>query len=667
MPMDLSRDDDEAFVAIDAAAARSAWEEEEEVSQHKGEEDEKARAGAKEASRFIASVPAASVHPIEDTTDNDDLPSFHINRLLRRHPIQGAAAGANQVVVVAADTNGDLSKQNSNNKLGLMELQNLGVDEQGAAAAINPMTAPKEEEADEERQELQCDDLKKLPDEDVVPSYTGLASDEFAGGELGVFSIPKEPDAPFEEKLNSEPTRDLDASAAAAPGNLDVLSELADKNSQRLPLQDDDNGEHTTHNGITYPEKDELGVTKLAMVKEGNSRCLQGKTDGNIEETSHVEEPPTTFDIFHGPPAEASNNATEEATEVPAGAAAAFNVELSEAPRAVSVSGNSQEVVDMPATSRESAEDETVAPFAHYLMATSSGEKETSHVHAEQEATTVPPPALSGELSEAPKGVMVSANSLEEVEMPAPSRESAEDETVAPFAHNLMSSSSGKTEASNVHVAEEATEVAATPISTTGEMRDLSLPQEHEENLPNNHDKFIADGKQGGLVDSSKFPGDLYYTVQTGDPLNMVDPPDNPGRSSQGHDSPGTKTHSGSRGGSSRSHEKSVSDVDAYADLAPIPYSGPIAYSGPISAAYSGPISYSGAPNHSGPFPFSGSISHRSDSSAASNRSFAFPIFSTDWNSSPVRMAQPDRRYLRHKRRWRPSCMCCSRPSPTYY
>jgi hypothetical protein len=148
MPMDLSRDDDEAFVAIDAAAARSAWEEEEEVSQHKGEEDEKARAGAKEASRFIASVPAASVHPIEDTTDNDDLPSFHINRLLRRHPIQGAAAGANQVVVVAADTNGDFSKQNSNNKLGLMELQNLGVDEQGAAAAINPMTAPKEEEAD---------------------------------------------------------------------------------------------------------------------------------------------------------------------------------------------------------------------------------------------------------------------------------------------------------------------------------------------------------------------------------------------------------------------------------------------------------------------------------------------------------------------------------------
>jgi hypothetical protein len=298
-------------------------------------------------------------------------------------------------------------------------------------------------------------------------------------------------------------------------------------------------------------------------------RCLQGKTDGNTEETSHVEEPPTTFDIFHRPPAEASNNATEEATEVPAGAAAAFNVELSEAPRAVSVSGNSQEVVDMPATSRESAEDETVAPFAH----------------------------------------------------------------------NLMSSSSGETEASNVHVAEEATEVAATPISTMGEMRDVSLPQEHEENLPNNHDKFIADGKQGGLVDSSKFPGDLYYTVQTGDPLNMVDPPDNPGRSSQGHDSPGTKTHSGSRGDSSRSHKKSVSDVDAYADLAPIPYSGPIAYSGPISAAYSGPISYSGAPNHSGPFPFSGSISHRSDSSAASNRSFAFPmlVFSHPFQSFHAR------------------------------
>ncbi|KAJ0965328.1 hypothetical protein J5N97_026466 [Dioscorea zingiberensis] len=57
----------------------------------------------------------------------------------------------------------------------------------------------------------------------------------------------------------------------------------------------------------------------------------------------------------------------------------------------------------------------------------------------------------------------------------------------------------------------------------------------------------------------------------------------------------------------------------------------------------------------SGRVPFSGSISHRSDSSTTSARSFAFPILQSEWNSSPVKMAKADRRRLR-KHRWFSCC-----------
>ncbi|KAJ4973996.1 hypothetical protein NE237_007170 [Protea cynaroides] len=64
----------------------------------------------------------------------------------------------------------------------------------------------------------------------------------------------------------------------------------------------------------------------------------------------------------------------------------------------------------------------------------------------------------------------------------------------------------------------------------------------------------------------------------------------------------------------------------------------------------SGPISYSGPISHSGPVPFSGSISLRSDSSTTSTRSFAFPALHTEWNSSPVKMTDSDRRHFRKHR-----------------
>ncbi|XP_006844062.2 uncharacterized protein LOC18433922 isoform X1 [Amborella trichopoda] len=70
--------------------------------------------------------------------------------------------------------------------------------------------------------------------------------------------------------------------------------------------------------------------------------------------------------------------------------------------------------------------------------------------------------------------------------------------------------------------------------------------------------------------------------------------------------------------------------------------------------------SVSGQIPYSGPIPYSGSISLRSDSSTTSTRSFAFPILHSEWNSSPVKMAQPDRRYRKH-RRWRIGLLCCSK------
>ncbi|GMH27557.1 hypothetical protein Nepgr_029400 [Nepenthes gracilis] len=67
----------------------------------------------------------------------------------------------------------------------------------------------------------------------------------------------------------------------------------------------------------------------------------------------------------------------------------------------------------------------------------------------------------------------------------------------------------------------------------------------------------------------------------------------------------------------------------------------------PSSITYSGPIAYSG------------SISLRSESSAGSTRSFAFPVLQTEWNSSPVRMAKADRRHLRKHRGWMQALICC--------
>lgn len=69
------------------------------------------------------------------------------------------------------------------------------------------------------------------------------------------------------------------------------------------------------------------------------------------------------------------------------------------------------------------------------------------------------------------------------------------------------------------------------------------------------------------------------------------------------------------------------------------PFSGPLAYTDPAS--------------------YSGSISHRSDSSTTSTRSFAFPVLHSEWNSSPVKMVKPDRRHLRKHRGWKLCFPCC--------
>ncbi|EPS72798.1 hypothetical protein M569_01960 [Genlisea aurea] len=57
-----------------------------------------------------------------------------------------------------------------------------------------------------------------------------------------------------------------------------------------------------------------------------------------------------------------------------------------------------------------------------------------------------------------------------------------------------------------------------------------------------------------------------------------------------------------------------------------------------------------------------GSISARSDGSAASSRSFAFPILQSEWNCSPVRMAKADgRRHFRKHKGWKSGIFCyCS-------
>ncbi|CAH1412776.1 unnamed protein product [Lactuca virosa] len=61
------------------------------------------------------------------------------------------------------------------------------------------------------------------------------------------------------------------------------------------------------------------------------------------------------------------------------------------------------------------------------------------------------------------------------------------------------------------------------------------------------------------------------------------------------------------------------------------------------------------------PITFSGgiSISNRSDSSATSTRSFAFPTLEAEYSSSPVRMGKAERRRLRKHKGWGQGIICC--------
>ncbi|KAL3510988.1 hypothetical protein ACH5RR_030389 [Cinchona calisaya] len=76
-------------------------------------------------------------------------------------------------------------------------------------------------------------------------------------------------------------------------------------------------------------------------------------------------------------------------------------------------------------------------------------------------------------------------------------------------------------------------------------------------------------------------------------------------------------------------------------------------------SSFSSPGHVSGVITYSGPIAYSGSLSLRSDSSTTSNRSFAFPVLQSEWNSSPVRMAKADRRHLRKHKGWIQGLFCC--------
>ncbi|XP_059648714.1 uncharacterized protein LOC132294758 isoform X2 [Cornus florida] len=78
---------------------------------------------------------------------------------------------------------------------------------------------------------------------------------------------------------------------------------------------------------------------------------------------------------------------------------------------------------------------------------------------------------------------------------------------------------------------------------------------------------------------------------------------------------------------------------------------------GESSFSAAGPVS--NRINSSGHIPYSGSISVRSDSSATSTRSFAFPVLQSEWNFSPVRMAKADPRRHRKHGGWRQGLLCC--------
>ncbi|XP_076953601.1 uncharacterized protein LOC143627724 [Bidens hawaiensis] len=75
------------------------------------------------------------------------------------------------------------------------------------------------------------------------------------------------------------------------------------------------------------------------------------------------------------------------------------------------------------------------------------------------------------------------------------------------------------------------------------------------------------------------------------------------------------------------------------------------------SFSMAGPVS--GLVTYSGPITAYGNISHRSDESNASVRSFAFPILPNEWNSSPIRMAKADPKQSRKHRGWRQAFICC--------
>ncbi|KZV40542.1 hypothetical protein F511_36259 [Dorcoceras hygrometricum] len=81
---------------------------------------------------------------------------------------------------------------------------------------------------------------------------------------------------------------------------------------------------------------------------------------------------------------------------------------------------------------------------------------------------------------------------------------------------------------------------------------------------------------------------------------------------------------------------------------------GPIQYDEGESSCYAG-----GPSTYSGPIAHSANLSLRSDSSAASGRSFAFPILQSEWNSSPARMAKGDGRRFRKHKGWRSGFRCC--------
>ncbi|CAL0308049.1 unnamed protein product [Lupinus luteus] len=78
-----------------------------------------------------------------------------------------------------------------------------------------------------------------------------------------------------------------------------------------------------------------------------------------------------------------------------------------------------------------------------------------------------------------------------------------------------------------------------------------------------------------------------------------------------------------------------------------------------VESSFSGVDHGSNCISYSGPVSYSGSISLRSDSSTMSTRSFAFPVIPSEWNSSPVRMAKPDKNNYRKHRGWRQGLLCC--------